>query len=65
MMMDSVWGNFFGFLIFILDIVAIVDVVRSSKSIGMKVLWTLVIIVLPLVGLILYFLFGRERPVRI
>lgn len=48
-------------LIFILDIIAIFDVVTGPKDTAMKVLWVLAILVLPLVGLILYYLFGKEN----
>lgn len=51
----------FGLLIFILDIWAIVDILGSAKSTGQKVLWILVILFLPVLGLILYVLFGRGR----
>ena len=50
-----------GLVILILDIWAIVDVVKSAKSGGQKALWTVLIIVLPLVGLIAYFAIGRKK----
>lgn len=49
-----------GFIIFVLDVIAIVSVVAGSSSVARKVIWTLVIIFLPVIGLILYFLFGRD-----
>ena len=57
-----------GTIILILDIVAIVSVLTGNGSPGHKLLWTLLILVLPLVGLVLYFLIGRsaaDRPVGI
>jgi hypothetical protein len=57
-------GNMKGFLtlvILVLDIVAIVDVIRSSMTTGKKVLWIIIILVLPIVGLILYFFIGRKK----
>ncbi len=41
-------------------IIAIVSVLGGSGSIERKLLWTLVILVLPVVGMILYFLIGRS-----
>lgn len=49
-----------GLLILILDIVAIASVVMGSGSIGHKLLWILLILLLPVVGMILYFIFGRS-----
>ena len=49
-----------GVLILILDIVAIVSVVAGRGSLGHKLLWTLLVLVLPLIGMLLYFLIGRS-----
>lgn len=50
-----------GIVILILDILVIVSVWRSHKAFIPKALWTLIILFLPLIGLILYFLLGREK----
>ena len=47
-----------GLLILAADIWAIVSVVQSAASTGKKVLWILLVLVLPVVGLILWFLLG-------
>ena len=47
-------------VILVLDIVAIIDVLKSSMSTGKKVLWTLLILILPVIGLLLYFFIGRK-----
>ena len=49
-----------GLLILILDIYAIVRVVSSSADTGMKLVWVIVILLLPLLGPILYFLIGAK-----
>lgn len=54
-------GGFFGLLLLILDIWAIIKTVESGASTGTKVLWVVVILLLPLLGLILWFLFGPRR----
>jgi hypothetical protein len=51
-----------GLLILILDIYAIMRVLRSSIDPGMKLVWIIVILLLPLLGPILYFLIGAKRP---
>ena len=47
-----------GLLLLIADIWAIVSVVQSSASTGKKVLWIALILILPLLGLILWFFLG-------
>lgn len=59
-MVDIQVGGLFGLIILIADIWAIVKTVQSGKSTGAKVLWIVVILVLPLLGLILWLLFGRD-----
>lgn len=53
-------GGILGLIILILDIWAIVKIFQSSASTGAKVLWTLLIIVLPVVGLIIWLLLGPK-----
>lgn len=49
-----------GLLILILDIWAIVSVLGGYGSVGHKLLWTLLILFLPVIGVILYLLLGRS-----
>lgn len=49
-----------GLLLIILDVVAILDCVKSSKTSGKKVLWIILILILPVVGLIAYYLVGKK-----
>lgn len=49
-----------GLIILILDIWAIIKVVGSSATTGMKLVWVLVILFLPVIGLILWYLFGPK-----
>ncbi len=48
----------FGLIILALDIWAIINNVGSSASTGRKVLWSLLVLVLPVVGLIIWLLMG-------
>ena len=50
----------FGIIILILDIIAIIDVLKSSMDTGKKILWIVLIVLLPIIGLILYYLVGRK-----
>jgi hypothetical protein len=48
----------FGLIVLGLDIWALINVVGSTASTGAKVVWALVIIILPIVGFIAWLLFG-------
>jgi hypothetical protein len=50
-----------GLVILILDIVAIVDVVKSSIDSAKKALWVLLILFLPVIGMVLYFFLGKKK----
>lgn len=53
-----------GVLILIADIWALVNILSSPAPAGEKVLWTLLVILLPVIGLLLWFFLGpRERGV--
>ena len=49
-----------GGVIVILDIIALVELAGSMRSLGNKVLWALIIIFFPVLGCILYYFFGRS-----
>lgn len=51
-------GGFFGLLLLVLDVYAIVKTVQSPAGTGAKVLWIVLIILLPLLGFLLWLLFG-------
>jgi hypothetical protein len=45
-----------GVAVLILALFALVAVFRSGATIGMKLLWTILIVLLPLIGSVVYFL---------
>jgi hypothetical protein len=49
-----------GLVILVLDIIAILDLLKSNKPGGQKALWIVLILLVPLVGLILYYLVGKK-----
>ncbi len=53
-------GGIFGLLVLIADVWAIVNILQSNADTGAKVLWTVVVLVLPLLGLILWYFFGPK-----
>jgi hypothetical protein len=56
-------GGLLGLIILIADIWAIVKTLQSGASTGAKVLWIVVILVLPLVGLLLWLIMGPRGTV--
>ena len=58
--LSSTTSSIIGLVILILDIVAIVSIVSGGKSVGFKVLWIVVVLLLPVIGMLLYFLVGRN-----
>jgi hypothetical protein len=47
-------------LILILDVVAVIDIINSSKDNEKKILWTVLVIFLPLLGPILWYTVGKK-----
>lgn len=47
-----------GFIVLVLNIWAIVSIIGSGASTGGKVLWTLLVLVLPIVGFVVWLLAG-------
>lgn len=62
-MLEIEIGGILGLLLLIADIWAIVNTIQSAASTGAKVLWTVFIIIAPLLGLIVWFFAGpRSEP---
>jgi hypothetical protein len=51
-------GGLLGLLILIADVWAILNIVGSSTSTGAKVVWVVVILVLPVLGLLVWLVAG-------
>ncbi len=58
-------GGIIGLLILIADIWAIVNVMQSGASTGGKILWTLLILLLPVLGLIIWLITGPRTTERL
>jgi hypothetical protein len=59
-------GGIFGLIILALDIWAIINIIGSGATTGAKVLWTLLVLVLPVLGLIIWLVAGpRSRRATI
>ena len=53
-------SGLFGLIVLALDIWAIVRVVQSNAGAGVKTLWILIILFMPILGLILWMLLGPK-----
>jgi hypothetical protein len=61
-MMNFGYGGIVGLLILAGDIWAIINIFQSSASNEKKLIWILAVVLLPLLGLILWFFLGpRDR----
>jgi hypothetical protein len=58
---ESLWGV----LVLIADIWAIVNIMQSGADTTKKVLWTVLVILLPVLGFILWFFLGPRTGRRI
>lgn len=59
-MINTQVGGLLGLIILFFDIWAIIRVVQSSASVGIKALWIIIILFMPVLGLILWFLLGPK-----
>ena len=53
-------GMIVGAVILVLDVVAILDILKSGKDLEKKALWAAVIVLLPVLGMAVYFLAGKK-----
>ncbi|WP_260961684.1 PLDc N-terminal domain-containing protein [Pseudomonas citri] len=63
--MGSTFNGLIGLIILALDIWAIINVLKSGAEVGMKILWVLLILLLPVLGLIIWAIAGPRGDVRI
>ena len=50
-----------GLAVLVLDLVAIVDIVKGGKDNERKFLWIALILLLPFLGMVIYFIVDRRR----
>ncbi|MEZ5537839.1 MAG: PLDc N-terminal domain-containing protein [Thiolinea sp.] len=53
-------GGLFGLIILVLDVLAIIKVMQSAAGTGSKVIWVVLILLLPILGLVLWFFAGPK-----
>lgn len=58
--MDIEVGGLLGLIVLVMDVWAIVKIMQSGAGTGSKVLWTVLILLLPVLGLLIWLLFGPK-----
>ena len=53
-------GRLLYFIILLIDVLVIIDIVRSNKDTEKKLLWIIAVVFLPILGPIFYYVFGRR-----
>jgi Phospholipase_D-nuclease N-terminal len=53
-------GGLFGLVVLIADVWAIVNIFQSGADTGSKVLWIVIVFLLPLLGFILWYFWGPK-----
>ncbi|MGD2099335.1 MAG: PLDc N-terminal domain-containing protein [Desulfobacterales bacterium] len=54
-------GGLLGLIILIADVWAMVKTLQSTATVGMKVFWIILILILPVLGLIIWLVAGPSR----
>ncbi|MBL3701485.1 hypothetical protein GI582_02135 [Sulfitobacter sp. BDSS02] len=54
-----------GLIILVLDIWAIISIIGSAASTGKKVLWVLLVLILPVIGFIIWLIAGPRSGQKI
>lgn len=53
-------GGLWGLIVLVADIWALINILQSGADTGTKVLWTVLVIFLPVVGFILWYFIGPK-----
>jgi hypothetical protein len=53
-------GGLLGLLVLVADVWALINIFQSSADTGRKVIWVVIILVLPILGFILWYFLGPK-----
>jgi hypothetical protein len=62
--MSMQYGGFWGLLVLIADVWAIVSIMQSRASTEVKVLWVVIVVLLPVLGVVLWYFLGPRTRAR-
>jgi len=54
-------GGLFGLLVLAADVWAILNIFQSSSTTGSKALWIILVLVLPLIGVVIWYFAGPRK----
>ncbi len=55
------YNGIIGLIVLVLDIWAIINIIKSSAPDTNKLLWVVIVVLLPVIGLILWFILGPGK----
>ena len=55
------YGGFLGILVLVADVYAILRIAESSASTGKKAIWIALVVLLPILGVIIWYLIGPKK----
>jgi hypothetical protein len=56
--MELFHNGFFGLIVLVLDIWALIHIIGSDRGVGSKVFWVILVLILPLLGFFIWLIFG-------
>lgn len=54
-------GRLLGLIILIIDVLVVIDIVKSNKDTEKKILWIIAVVFLPILGPVLYYIIGKSK----
>ena len=48
-------------IVLVIDVIVVMDILRSNKDMEKKILWIIAVIFLPILGPVLYYVIGKSR----
>lgn len=54
---------FVGLFLFLLPLIAIIDIIRSKFEGNMQLIWVIIVVFFNVIGAILYFIIGRNQKI--
>ena len=54
-------GRLISLFILVIDVIVIVDIVKSNKDTEKKILWIIAVVLLPVLGPLLYYILGSKN----
>ena len=53
-------GRLIYLLVLVIDVIVVIDILRSNKDMEKKILWIIAVIFLPILGPVLYYVIGKN-----